>query len=110
MEQFADFEPDIAACDLKRFAESTDHELIDNDGEQFSEVVKTAETLDNFEESSQRWRERSGAKRGTVGGFPFVAWASVQVRRGDTRCPRSVVDFGDWRLAVDADLELWEEC
>jgi len=104
---FADFEPDIPAADLARFAKATDYEVFDVDGDQFAEVVKTAETSADFIESSSHWRERTPPKHVTIDGLPVVAWASVQVRRGDTRQPLSVVDFGNWRLSVDVDLANW---
>lgn len=92
---------------LKTFAAATNNELFDPEwhgGEWMTEAVETRETIDQFIESSKMWNERSGVQRGEIAGFPFVTWSKIQVRKGDTRRSVSVIDFGDVRYALDADL------
>ena len=92
---------------LATFSAATNNELFDPEyrgGEWMINAVVTQETLDDFIKSSDLWNERSSLQRGTIGGFPFVAWAKVQARKGDQRRELSVVDFGDCRIALDTDL------
>ncbi len=58
-------------------------------------------------------QESSKPTFGKVAGFPFVAFANVQPRKGDQRRELSVVDFGFARFALDTDLsnfdhEVWD--
>ncbi len=92
---------------LKTFAAATNNELFDAEykgGEWMVEAVETAETIEQFIESSARWSERSAMKRGVIAGFPFVAWKQVQAVKGQPRRSMSVVDLGSARFAIDTDL------
>jgi hypothetical protein len=94
-------------ANLKKFAEATNNELFDpeyKNGEWMIEAVETHETIEQFIESSSRWSERSAVKRGNIAGFPFVAWKSIQTAHGVSRRQMSVIDLGDVRFAIDADL------
>lgn len=88
---------------LQVFAAATHNELFDadyNGGEWMVEFVETQETLEQFEESSKLWNERSSMTSGTIGGFPFRAWKSAQAAKGHARQSMSVVDLGDVRIAL----------
>lgn len=92
---------------LKKFAAATNNELLDadwKDGEWMVEAVETRETLEQWEESSKNWNERSSMKRGEIAGFPFIAWSNAQAIKGQPRRKMSVIDFGDVRYSIDADL------
>lgn len=92
---------------LKTFAAATNNELFDPDykgGEWMVEAVSTQESIEEFVASSRKWSLRIGEQRGTIGGFPFVSWKSVQLSAGRPRRAMSVVDLGDVRYAVEADL------
>lgn len=68
------------------------------------EAVETRETLDQFIESANGYREKTALKRGTLAGFPFIAYRQIQAFKGQPRRALSVIDFGDVRYALDADL------
>ena len=88
---------------LKKFAAATNNELFDADysgGEWMCEAVETHETLEQWEESSKGWNERTAMKAGEIAGFPFRAWKSVQAAKGQARDSMSVIDFGDVRIAL----------
>ncbi len=92
---------------LAAFAAATNNELFDADykgGEWMVEAVETHETLEQWEESSKGWNERSAMKTGEIAGFPFRAWKQVQAVKGQARRAMSVIDFGDVRYAIDSDL------
>lgn len=92
---------------LIKFGIATNNELFDKDykdGEWMVRAVETHETIDNFVESSKKWVEKSKEKTGEIAGFRFVAWANCQAAKGQPRKELSVVDFGDIRFAIDADL------
>ena len=88
---------------LKKFAAATNNELFDADykgGEWMVEAVETQETLEQFEESSKGWNERTAMKAGEIAGFPFRAWKSAQPVKGQPRQSMSVVDLGDVRIVL----------
>lgn len=97
---------------LLAFAAATGTELYDTDidartGEAWGwmvEAVRTHETIEQFIESSAHYAECTPPKHGEIAGFTFVAFTKIQARRGDTRRPLSVIDFGDVRYALDTDL------
>tara|TARA_B100000989_G_C19513482_1_gene460379 strand:- start:601 stop:912 length:312 start_codon:yes stop_codon:yes gene_type:complete len=89
---------------LVAFAEATDHEIFDEDGDAMCEAVQTAETLGDFLESSRKWNERAGFSEGEIEGVRFVAWESVQIAKGQPRRELSVIDLGDVRIVLDFDL------
>jgi len=88
---------------LKKFAAATNSELFDadyKDGEWMVESVETHETLEQFEESSKGWNERTAMKTGEIAGFPFRAWKTAQAAKGQPRQSMSVIDLGDVRIAL----------
>lgn len=93
---------------LNAIAAATNNEIYDPEwrgGQWMVEAVETHETIDDFIVSSEGWNERSTkTNRGEVAGFQFISWANVQVRRGDPRRALSVIDLGEIRVAIDADL------
>lgn len=92
---------------LAAFAAATNNELFDadyNGGEWMVEAVETSETIENFVEASNSYNECTREKFGEIAGFKFAAFSRVQLRKGDQRRALSVVDFGDVRVAIDADL------
>ncbi len=93
--------PEFAA-----FAAATNNDIYDAEltlGQPWLvEAVETHETLEQFEESSRGWAERSAVKRGEVAGLPYIYWRQAQARRGMRRRPMWVVDFGAVRYALDA--------
>ncbi len=95
---------------LEKFAAATNNELFDpepgwsEDGDWMVECAETHESLDDFVTASKNWREHTAAKHGEIAGFKFVAWAQVQAMKGQQRRALSVVDLGDLRYALAADL------
>ncbi len=92
-----------ATANLAAFAAATNNELFDadyGDGEWMVEFVETHETLQQFEESSKSWNERTAMKTGEIAGFPFRAWKSAQAMKGQPRQSMSVIDLGDVRIAL----------
>lgn len=101
----------ITTEQLRAIHEATGGELYDadwNGGEWMYAATETRETLQNFIDASTGWNECSKQKAGTFAGFPFVAWANAQARKGQQRQPLSVIDFGEWRIAVRADVTDYE--
>ena len=92
---------------LVKFANATNNELFDpewNGGEWMVSAVESHETIEQFVESSKNWSERTTEKYGEIAGFKFVAWKSCQAVKGQPRRQMTVIDFGDVRFAIDADL------
>ena len=92
---------------LAAFAAATNNELFDAEykgGEWMVEVVETQETLAQWEESSKGWNDRSSMKSGEIAGFPFRAWKQAQEIKGQPRHEISVIDLGEVRFAIEADL------
>lgn len=90
-------------ANLQKFAEATNNELFDTDlrfQEWMVEFVETHETLEQFEESSKGWNERTAMKTGEIAGFKFCAWKIAQAVKGQPRKSMSVVDLGDIRIAL----------
>lgn len=88
---------------LKKFAAATNNELFDAEykgGEWMCEHVETHETLEQWEESSKGWHERTAMKSGEIGGFPFRAWKMAQAIKGQPRDSVSVVDLGEERIVL----------
>ena len=99
----SDFKNNLAA-----FAQATDNQLYDvewNDGDWMIEAVETQESIDDFVAASRNYAEATNPVHGIIAGFPFVAFRKIQVRRGDQRRELSVIDFGDRRVAIDANLD-----
>lgn len=95
---------------LLAFAAATNNKLFDpapgwsEDGDWMVEAAETHETLEDFIESSKNWRERTAAKHGEIAGMKYIAWSQVQALKGQPRRALSVIDFGEVRFAIDADL------
>lgn len=92
---------------LAAFGAATNNNLYDaewNGGTWMVEAVETRETIDDFVAASSKYAECTREKFGEVAGFKFVAFREIQVRKGDARRQLSVIDFGDVRFAIDADL------
>ena len=68
------------------------------------EPVHTAETLADFEAAVDGYKECTLPTRGTIAGFPYLAYRTVQPRRHDTRHSLSVIDLGDVRIAIRENL------
>jgi len=98
----SNFETNLAA-----FAAATNNDLFDpsfGEGEWLIEAVETQETIDDFVAASANYAEATPARHGEIAGFKFVAFKTVQLRRGMPRRELSVIDFGDRRVAIDANL------
>jgi hypothetical protein len=92
---------------LLNFAAATKNELFDPEwhgGEWMVGVVETAETIEQFIESSNKYASCTNDKFGEIAGCKFVAWKEVQTAKGQQRQSLSVIDFGDFRVAIDCDL------
>ena len=66
--------------------------------------VVTADTLAEFELAISGYNDATVPQRGTIAGFPFVAYRAVQPRRHDTRTSLSIIDLGDVRIALRENL------
>ena len=89
---------------LKKFAEATGHEIYDpeyNYGEWMCGYAETHESFDDFINTAQNdWRESTKEQFGEIAGLKFIAFSSIQLRKGAPRHSFSVVDFGDCRVAI----------
>lgn len=92
---------------LAAFAVATDNEIFDAEEAEYYEDGKTYETLEQWENSSKGWNERSAMKSGEIAGFPFRAWKQMQAVKGQPRRPMSVIDFGDVRFYMEVDLTVF---
>ena len=93
---------------LTAFSEATGNELYDNDEgfkEWMIEAVETQETIEDFKVARADWNERGIFQaEGEIAGLPFITWTRCQAMKGQARRDVSVVDFGDRRIVLDADL------
>lgn len=93
---------------LKEFSAATNNELYDADEgyeEWMVEAVETQETIDDFKAARAGWNEKGNLQaEGTIAGFPFITWSSVQAMKGQPRRNVSVIDFDDCRIVLDADI------
>lgn len=92
---------------LAAFAAATNNELYDaeyNGGEWMCGAIETMETIEDFVQASNGYNECTREKFGEIAGLKFVAFSKIQPRKGDPRRSLSVIDFGDVRIAVAADL------
>ena len=95
---------------IAAFAAATKNDLFDadyNGGEWMVEAVETQETLADFHAAADKWAECSSTQRGEIAGLPYLCWSKVQVARGYTRRSMWVIDFGDRRVAIDADARFY---
>lgn len=65
-----------------------------------TQAVATADTLEDFARAVDGYAESTVMQTGELAGYRFAAWRQVQVRRGDTRRSLSVLDLGDYRIAL----------
>lgn len=72
-------------------------------------TTETADTLDEFVKGSAGWNERGCVRKFRVAGLRAVYFGEVQARKGDTRRELTVIDLGDVRVAVSADVSEWAE-
>lgn len=64
-------------------------------------VVRTAETLEDFYNAQkQHWAECGAREVLDVNGFSAVKFERVQMRKGQPRRDFLVIDFGDFRAAL----------
>ena len=70
-------------------------------------TVETAETIEDFIAASESWREVGVARECWLAGMRCVYFGEVQARKGDQRRELSVIDLGDVRVAVYADVTRW---
>jgi hypothetical protein len=92
---------------LKALCKATDGEVYDvdyKDGEWMYRAVETHETLDMFLNSSKAWAEKSKPESGIIAGLPYVCWEVMQAIKGQPRDSLSVIDFGDFRVAVACNI------
>lgn len=95
---------------LKKFAEATGNEFYDPDwegGAWLVDAAGTMDTIDDFVESAKGYRECARPQFGEIAGFRCVSFSRIQPRKGDCRRQLSVVDFGNIRYAIDADLSFF---
>jgi hypothetical protein len=78
-------------------------------GQWMHEATETADTLDQFVAASEGWREVGTVRECRVAGLRCVYFGEVQVRKGDPRRELAVIDLGDVRVAVAADVSEWAE-
>jgi hypothetical protein len=86
---------------IKKLEAEINDPLVIENGEWVSEAVETSETLENWIESSRNWNERTPVRRGTIAGFPALAWERVQAVRGQPRRAVTVIDVGERRIVLD---------
>ena len=92
---------------LAAIHEATGGDIYDTEwqgGEWMVDAIETHETIEDFIAASANYAECSRMQRGTVGGVPAISFAQVQARKGDQRRPLSVLDLGEIRVAVSAEL------
>ena len=77
--------------------EEAGHEYLDMD-----DLVRTAETLEDFKVSAQTWAECKEIFDGEYHGHPAIDFGGVQVNPGQPRHALTVIDFGDVRYAYKA--------
>lgn len=97
---------------LQALHDATGGDLYDSNYEGGTWMVtatETADTLDQFVAASEDWREVGCVRECRVAGLRAVYFGEVQARKGDTRREMTVIDLGDVRVAVSADVSEWAE-
>lgn len=93
---------------LAAFDEATGEELHDNEYDWMVDAVETQDTIDDFKAARSEWNEKGVFRgKGEIAGLPFVTWTRCQARKGQSRRDVSVLDFGDRRIVLDADLTVF---
>lgn len=83
---------------------ATNYEVYDPAYGWMHNAVETHDEIDDFIKASESYNECSREKCTTLAGFNFVAFECVQIKKGMQRHALSVIDFGDFRVAVNVDL------
>lgn len=100
------------ANQAKALSEATRGFVFDHEykgGEWMFRAVETAETIEQYVESSTQWSVRCAPHFGEIAGMKFVSWRNMQGRPGQPRASLTVLDFGDHRVAIhDCDLADYE--
>lgn len=91
---------------IKLIAAATNNEIASME-EWMVDAVETQDSIEAFRDASARYAESTMAKFGSIAGFKFIAFSRVQLRKGDPRLMLSVIDFGDYRVALDTDLSVF---
>lgn len=97
---------------LQALHDATGGDLYDADYEGGTWMVtatETADTLDQFVAASENWNELGCVREYRVAGLRAVYFGEAQARKGDTRRELTVIDLGDLRVAVAADVSEWAE-
>lgn len=97
---------------LQALHEATGGDLYDavwGGGQWMHSATETADTLDQFVAASEQWNEVGCVRECRVAGLRAVYFGEVQVRKGNTRRELTVIDLGDVRVAVAADVSEWAE-
>ena len=92
---------------LIKFASATNNELYDPDwcgGKWMVNAVETHETIEQFIESSNDWKEFGAMESGEIAGFKFAYWPMVQVAAGHQRRDVSFIDLGEIRIVLNDDI------
>ena len=63
-------------------------------------LVKTFETIADFDNSSKKWAEYRGRETEDCAGAAAVKWERVQMQKGMTRTDFTVVDLGEFRVVL----------
>lgn len=93
------------------FMQATDNDIYDPEwqgGSWLDEVEWTYQTLDQLAQEAKTWQERRHPEYGYIANVKFVTYPMVQIKKGDTRAPFSVVDFGDIRMIIRSDLTFYD--
>lgn len=77
--------------------EAAGHEYLDMD-----DLVKTAETLDDFRAAPAGWAEGKLIDECNYTGFAALEFDGVQAAKGQQRRALTVIDFGDVRYCYTA--------
>ena len=97
---------------LQALHDATGGDLYDTNwqgGSWMHTATETADTLDQFVAASEQWNEVGCVRECRVAGLRAVYFGEVQARKGDTRRELTVIDLGDVRVAVAADVSEWAE-
>lgn len=65
------------------------------------DLIRTAETIDNFKQARDGYNEKGRMTEGKTGdGLAYIEIENCQAFKGQQRVNLVVVDFGDFRLAA----------
>ncbi len=92
---------------FEAIANETGNGVYDVDLEWMVNETFTAETLGDFTTAAANYAESTEAITGYIGDAAYIAWKSVQPRKGDRRQELTVIDLGDRRVALDTFYPDW---